>query len=250
MTDDNQNQVTPDNQSLFSDDNQDKGEPSFSQEDISKILKQNANAQEHIKNLETETAQFRSQIRELQEELQKAKSIDDLLDGLQQPNDTPGTTSPQIDETQLLNKLKEEVFRDLSAAQQQALEEQNAAEAVRAAQEKFGDGYKSYVQQRAQELDLSLEQIENYARTSPKVFMELLGTPKGQTPSPTTGSLSAPIDSDADIEAKYRRISTLRLMNTPEGIEARRTWENPEFQAQYRRHILEKASEKGSTFGN
>ena len=243
---DQDTQVTP--EGLFqTDDNQQKSdEITLSQDEIQKIVKQNLNAQEHIKRLESETKQYREQLSELQNELSKSRTIDELLEGIQQQNETPGPTAPQINKDELLNELKAEVFRDLSAAQQAALEEQNAAEAVRAAQERYGEGYKSYVQERATDLGVSLEQMEQYAKTSPKVFMELLGGQKVQTPTPTMGNQTLPPNQDTDIEATYKKVATLRLMNTPEGIEARRLWESNEFQAKYRQHILDKAEKQGS----
>ena len=247
---DQDTQVTPDG--LFSSEDSSKSDNiTLSQDEIQKIVKQNLNAQEHIKNLESETKQYREQLSELQNELTKSRTIDELLESIQQQNtDTPGPTAPQINKEELLNELKAEVFRDLSAAQQSALEEQNAAEAVRAAEELYGEGYKSYVQQKAADLGVSLEQMEQYAKTSPKVFMELLGGQKSQTPTPTIGNQTLPPSNDSDIEARYKRVSTLRLMNTPEGIEARRLWESDEFQSQYRRHVLEKAQKEGSDFRN
>jgi len=248
MTEDNQQQVTPDAPKFGSGDQ--PTTPSFGQEDIEKMLKQNASAQDHIKELEGETKGYRQQINDLRDELAKSKSIDDLLEGMQQENQ-PGPTAPQFDEQQLLSKLKEEVFRDLSAVQQESLEDQNWVNSKAQAEQKYGTGYASYVDAKALELDVPVEQMEQYARTSPKVFMELLSGSGTSTPSPTQGTQSQPMNIDADIEARFHKVATLRLdKRTPEGRQANDTWNDPEFQKQYRQHIMDKAKTKGSSFGN
>ncbi len=48
----------------------------------------------------------------------------------------------------------------------------------------------------------------------------------------------------------FIKISTLRLRNTPEGREAKRQWEDPDFQRRYRMWVLNRAKTNGSSFGN
>jgi len=255
MTGDNQNAGDPGSTAATfgSDQGQNSNAPVFGKDDFDKILNQNRNAQDHIKTLESETAAMRAELQRLQEELIRSKSIDDLLSQMRQQDSTttsPGTTSPQFDQEQLLKTLKAEVFRDLTQAQQQSLEIQNWNHSVAALRERHGEGYASYVDQRAKELDIPIPKLEELAKTSPNAFVELVSGKGTRSAAPTMGSQIAPPKNDADTEAMYVRINTLRYRNTPEGNEAKRVWSDPTFQQKYRMFILEKGKSKGSQFGN
>lgn len=229
----------------------------FTEEDIEKILSRNSHAQQHIRTLESETAELRQQLQQLQEELGKSKSIDDLLEAMRQQDEEtnmPGSTAPQLDKNELLAQLKEDVFAELNQAERARLEQQNWQETERLLREKYGEKYGFYVDERAKELDMTNEEMEALARTKPKVFMELIGErqSKASTPSPTQSSeRSTPRYGDADIEIEFRRVAQLRKNPmTEEGREAARRWADPGFQARYRQHILEKARKEGSQFNN
>lgn len=224
----------------------------FSADDIAKIVNQNRHAQDHIKTLESETASMRAELQRLQEELTRSRSIDDILAAMQQQDtNQPGPTAPQLNQAELLKTLKDEVFRDLTVAQQAAMEQQNWNESVSMLRERHGDGYAQYVDKRAQELGLPVPHLENLAKTSPRAFMELVNPGTTRSAAPTTGSYSSsPVNVDSETEAMFNKINTLRFRNTPEGREAKRTWEDPDFQRRYRVWVLEKAKTKGSQFGN
>lgn len=255
MTGDNQNPVTPGTTAAgFGVDQTTTNAPVFGKDDLDKILNQNRNAQDHIKTLESETAAMRAELQRLQEELVRSKSIDDLLDQMRHTNSvdttSPGTKSPQFDQGELLKTLKAEVFRDLTQAQQESLEIQNWNRSIAALQERHGEGYASYVDQRAKELDIPIPKLEELAKTSPNAFVELVSGKGTRSAAPTLGSQLAPPKNDADTEAMFVRINTMRFRNTPEGNEAKRMWNDPAFQQKYRMFILEKGKSKGSQFGN
>ena len=234
-----------------------KVEASFGSEDVTKLYKMNRDAQEFIDRLKEETSTMRNEIRTLQEELAKSKTIDDLLDSYntQQQNDSnsTGPKAPQLDEQELLAKLKDEVFKDMSQAERQRREQENWEESVKLLKDRYGDGFAKYVDERARELDMSNNDMEAMARTQPKAFMELVGgTQKTRNPEPTRASQqSLYSDPSADLEVRYARVARLRRnLGSEEGREAAKQWNDPEFQAQYRTHILEKARREGSKFGN
>jgi hypothetical protein len=178
--------------------------------DLDKILTQNQHAQNHIKTLESETAAMRAEIQRLSEELNKSRSIDDLLNEMrqQQNSNQPGSTAPQIDQNQLLETLKAEVFNSLTQAQQQAVEQQNWAAATNALRERFGDGYATYVDQRATELNLHPKYLESLAKTSPTAFMELVAPKTSRSAAPTMGSQTAPLSADKDFDEMAARLQS------------------------------------------
>lgn len=234
----------------------DTPEVKFGRDDVESLMKQNRDAQDFIKQLKDETASMRSEIKVLQEEVSKSKTIDELFDRYGQQNENTeltGQKTPQLDEQALLAKLKEDVFKDLSQAQQAELQQRNWNESVRLLKEKFGDGFATYVDTRANELGMSNSDIEAMARTHPKAFVELVGGgSKMRNPEPTRSSQSTLYSDPAnDLEVRYARVSRLRRnITTEEGREAARQWSDPTFQDKYRQHILEKAQREGSQYGN
>lgn len=253
MTDQEQ-QVTPDSNNgekqeapaKFGSD-QETTTPVFGKEDLEKVLKQNQHGQDHIRRLESETAEMREQIRQLQQELSNSRSIDELLSEIRQQNTEshePGSTTPPVDENKLLEKLKSQVFADLSAAEQANLEQSNWQQSKTLLQERHGDGWASYVDSRAEELDMSIKDLESLAKTSPKAFIELVSPgqkPKGAV-NPTQSTFKqAPVSGDDDFEVRIQRLSVLRRdLSTPEGRQANAEWNSPEFKARWAQHILAK----------
>lgn len=252
MTDDNQ--ATGDagegKPEFGSDQETNKAEPQFGQEDISKILKQNVHGQEHISKLETETATLRSQVTELQQDLANAKSVDDLISELKQDNENTtltGTTSPQIDEEQLLAKLSEKVTADMSYSQQQALEQENWATVTSTLEEKHGSEYATYVDTRAKELGMNNSQIETLARSNPKAFLELISPGTVNRSAYTTPSNFAPQSNvDDKAQSDFSKVARLKGdLETPEGREANRLWNDPDWQRAQRVRILQEAEAEG-----
>lgn len=242
MADDNQNPVTPEpkGSDFLKDDNpKDKQDPSFTKDDIEKILKQNTNAQSFIEQLKSETSEMREQIKVLQEELSKARTIDDLFDKYGQHDSGPGPNTPPVNKQELLAELKADIFKEMSASEQKAKEEANWEESKRQAAERHGEKWDTYVDQRAKDLGISIQDMRTYARTSPKVFMELLGGQSQQkSSSPTQGSQRFAPQSGETVQDRYRRYIRIRHMNTEEGRQAREMLNNPVFMEEYRLAIL------------
>jgi len=220
----------------------------LNQEDLENIKKQNAHAQAHINKLEEENKTFREELKAMQQELAKSATIDDLMTTYSQPqtDNSPGTTSPQLDEEALLTKLKEEVFQDMSYAQQLAAEQDNWTSVESQLKERHGEGWASYVDQRASELGMTNDQMEGFAKTSPKAFMELVGGQGTRTPAPSQGS-QLPPHSDPNARAsEFSRIAELRRdLTTEEGRAANRLWQDPDWQKQYRMAVLKDVEENG-----
>lgn len=217
-------------------------EAKFGSEDVQKLMKMNHDAQDFISQLKTETSELRSEVDKLQEELSKSKTIDDLMEHQQRSFESELTEqkTPQLDEGALLAKLEERVFDNMSKREQQSLQESNWEQSKSLAKDQFGDGYVDYVTNKAKELDISVKDMEQYAKTSPKVFMELLGG-KTKPTSPTSSNINFPLSDNADAaEQEFQKVARLqRNLNTEEGREAHRLWKDPEWQAKHRMRILE-----------
>ncbi len=252
MTDDNQNtsDAGNDGKADFGSDQNQSVEPQFGKEDIANMLKQNVNGQEHIKTLETETADLRTQVTALQQDLANAKSVDDLLDQLRldnQNSDQPGQTVPPINEDQLLAKLSDKVAADMSYASQQALEQDNWNAVESALKQRHGDSWNTYVDSRAKELGMNNAQATTLARSNPKAFLELVSPETGTRSAYTLPSGTTSQSNEADVaETEYASVVKLKQsLETPEGREANRKWSDQTWQQAHRLRILEKAKAEG-----
>lgn len=260
MTDQNMNLETPDNlETLF--DSEDKTvapdsqqeDLTISQEQLKKIMKQNSHAQEYINRLKEENQRFKTEVTQLQRDLQNSKSLDDLLDSLesQDHSNLSGRQAPQLDRESLLSELKEEVFRDLTRKETEALERQNFQESVRVVKQAFGDDFQKKLEEIGQDVGLSKSQLDQLAKTSPKAFAQLVGAkPQGSkgTP-PSTSSLRTTPSFDSG-EFDFAKVAHQKGDHSADALDAKRTWNSPEFQAKMRQQILERASKEGSKFGN
>lgn len=245
MTDKNQTSSTENSgetttEPKFGEGETQKPEAKFGTEDVTKLMKMNKDAQSFIDQLKTETSTLRSEVQKMQEELAKARTIDDLINTQQRYDDSdlPESKTPQLDKNELLAELEQRVFNNMTKKQQEAAEQDNWNKSLSMAKERFGDKFTDYVTDRAKELDISVKEMEQYAKTSPKAFMQLLDTKKSPV-SPTLTQSQAPAF-NTDIDAQFEKVATLRRQDTPEGREANRLWIDPEFQKKYREHILNK----------
>tara|TARA_Y100000114_G_scaffold43216_1_gene38654 strand:- start:5220 stop:5984 length:765 start_codon:yes stop_codon:yes gene_type:complete len=252
MSDDPQNDDTS---NPFSSDQEDKGtQATFTKEDLEKVLKQNINGQNHIKTLESETAEYKQQIAELQQQLEASKSLEEMMADLRdnEPTSPTGPTATQVDKASLLEELKSEVFAELTSQQQKDLQDKNWQQSVEALTAAHGDKYDVYVAERAGELDMSVDQLADLAKSSPKAFLDLVGVKSGGVIAPTTPSTrTLNLDTGPDLESDIRKTASLKKdLDTPEGRDANRKWKDPDWQRKMREEILEKAKKEGSQFGN
>jgi hypothetical protein len=249
MTDENQNAAesgTTETAPQFGSSNNDQtATPAqFSKDDIERILKINKDSQDFISQLKSETADLRNEIKTLQQDVANSKTIDELLEGMATSTtdaNEPGPKTPPLDQDKLLSELETRVFNKLSNQERIAQEQKNWDDTERQLKAKHGEGYASYVDARAAQLDMTNDQMERLARTSPKAFMEIVSSGSTTASQPTISSTSTGIAvGEEDFEATYRRIAALKFENSPEGRDAKRLYDSAEFQQKFRQHILDK----------
>ena len=135
----------------------------------------------------------------------------------------------------------------MTYAQQVEQENQNWSTVESELRERHGEGWAAYVDERAQALGMTNDQMEGFAKTSPKAFMELVGG-QTRTAQPTTGGVVPPQGGFDETEAEFRKIAQARKdLSTEEGREANRLWQDPEWQKKYRMSILKDVENKGYT---
>lgn len=214
--------------------------------DIEAVLRRDRHAQEHIKRLEAERKADRERLLELERELAKAKTVDDLMSWRKQNSyrtdeDEPTSRADigKIDVDAIAKAAAEQALSKLSEQERSAQEQKNFMEALSVLKEKHGEHVDKKVEERARDLGMSVPDMVNIARRSPKAFFEVMGEKDIKTPAPTssgyTNHNSSPNVTAADM---------MKIMRDPKQA---KTWKDPEYQRQLRLKILEESrkSNKG-----
>lgn len=214
-------------------------------DELSIIKKRLDDSQEFIETLKRETKELRDRNKQMEEDLTRARSLDEVLDAVRESErgSTSEPTAPRFDENELLSKLEERVFQNLSQRQREELENENWNKTNELLKGKFGDKYIDQVNQRAKELGMPVSEMDRIAKTSPQALYDLVAGPSSTTsriPQPTQSSVNTSVaNAKTNTSEYFSKISGLRHLNTPEGLEARKVWKDPEFQKAYRLHVLE-----------
>lgn len=179
----------------FSDKGGDGGAPQLSEEQIQEILKRDEHAQKHIQTLEQEAKDRAQKIQELEEryqrieaDLEKRESFESALEKLQQQQ-AAGQSTKEDQTTVDPNDIAAQVLKRIESENQAKTHEANRAKAVEAARQKFGEQYLDQVSARAEQLGMSLNDVDDLAATRPQVYNELFIGKGGKEP-PTKPSVS------------------------------------------------------------
>ena len=173
--------VQVDPNSLFADQlssiTTDDGRQKYS--DVPTALASIPHAQGHI-------SELTNKVKQLEEEVAKRQGAEELLASLQQSQQqvTEQPSVAGLDETAIENV----VANMLQSKAQQDVAETNAAQVRNALSGKFGEGASAEFEGRAKQLNMSVGQLTELAKSSPQLVMELFNAPSVRDPQPTTGS--------------------------------------------------------------
>lgn len=212
------------------------------------IAKGKLEADAYIKTLEEQLASLR-------EDLGKNDYAAKLLEQLQNkaPDPTTGQTvesnnnnnlsgtSTDGDTSQLVSDddLKSLVEKTLTEREAAATVEQNLSHVTKQLQEDYGTEANAKVQERAKELGISLDRMEQIAKESPSAFFSLLGGVKKPLPSMTQGSIRTEgVNYQSTNKRDWGYYQNLRREN-------KTLYYTPQIQ----RQILEDKKRLGSEFG-
>ena len=161
--------------------------------DVKTALEALKASQEYIPELTNELKQKTQEIERLRAELEKRKSVEQVVSKLadkQEPNLRGETASKEtgLDEG-VVKKIVEDVLQKNS---QEARLLNNLSTVLDAMQEKYGEKAKDVIKSKASELGTTTEELKTLASNSPKVFLALFQDGKTSNPSPTinTSTLS------------------------------------------------------------
>lgn len=211
------------------------------------IAKGKLEADAYIKNLEDQLASMREDLgkndyaAKLLEQLQNKAPDPTTGQTVESNNNNLSGTNPDGDTNQSVSDddLKSLVEKTLTEREAAATVEQNLSHVTKQLQEDYGTEANVKVQERAKELGISLDRMEQLAKESPSAFFSLLGGVKKPLPSMTQGSIRTEgVNYQSTNKRDWGYYQNLRREN-------KTLYYTPQIQ----RQILEDKKRLGSEFG-
>lgn len=198
-------------QSTFSDE---PAKPAATPDDIEAIRKRDAHAQAHIRTLEQEAALRRQEIEDMRKKLEEVQNQMNNREALEELLRKRADHDP--DSTKTAGSQEEVVREVLTALKQQEVLSQRQANikaALSKVQEVYGEQWKDQVKSTAQELGMSLADVDDLASRSPaafeRAFIKAAPQPTNGKPSGTVSSTAVAATASGEMtkeerQAKYR----------------------------------------------
>lgn len=147
-----------------------QGQPKY--DSVSKAFDGLRHAQEYIPELKTKVTQQESEINELREKLNKAKAVEDVLEGLKASQGQESQSTSGLDEAGVTA-----VYQRLANEQAaQTKKQTNVASVVEAIKTKFGDKAEEQFYAKATELGMSADAFNELASNSPQAVLSFFNT--------------------------------------------------------------------------
>ena len=162
-----------------------KGEQKY--KNVQEALNALAHSQSYIPQLKNELTMTQEQLREAQEAANKIKELEQVVLQLTQ-NNTPKANQPSGELSE--EKIAELVNATLAKTQAITTQKQNLDTVVNKVREVYGDKADEVFYNKAKELGLSNEQINNLAATSPTAALTMLGIGSGSKSTVSTPGIN------------------------------------------------------------
>lgn len=184
-----------------------ESESKLTNEQLEEIIKRDKHAQAHIKTLEQEAAERKARLEELEAEAQRYKAEIDKMGSfeelLEQKLQTPVNKEDKPVDQPAVNPddVAAQVMERLQKAEAQKQYEANLASAMEEAKQRYGsDNFLKEVQNRANELGMSIDDVDKLAGSQPRVFKELfIGSTKDVPKRPSvSGQATVPNSTSVD----------------------------------------------------
>lgn len=168
------------------------GEPKY--KDLNTALQALQASQEYIPTLKTQMETEKAEAQRLRLEVARLSTIEETVLALTQRQQAPTGTPPVgLDEGQ----IAELVNRTLTAKEQQATSAANVQSVVSTLQSVFGtDAEKKFIE-KAQEMGMSVQEMNTLAAKSPKAVLSMLGVTGQSAPKPNTSATQGTVNTSA-----------------------------------------------------
>ena len=168
-----------------------QGKPKY--DSIPKALEGLANAQQYIPELKSTLSQKDQEIAALKAELEKRAAVEDVVTRLTANQSQPqGQGQPPatsgLDQEAVLNLVRQQLEQSNVEAQAKT----NYAQVQQALSQKFGEKARDVIQQKANELGTSPQELGRLASQNPKMVLALFNAEAKPSVKPTTGSVNIP----------------------------------------------------------
>lgn len=149
--------------------------------------------------------QLQTETRGLREDLSTRLRLEEALDRLQTPQPTPAPISNAVNQTEReegrqppTQNINELIATALDTREKAARERQNVDKAKEVLAQTFGHEYPTVLEQKAKELGITNERLNDLAKESPELLFRAIGVNPKQVPnnnlfSPPTSTHRAPV---------------------------------------------------------
>lgn len=172
------------------------------------LIKSWSAGQEHINKLESEAAQ-RAQAEQAAEQDEQKGILKELLETVKsntgrKADETSQSSKPEFNEEEIVTKAVTKLLDTLSEKELEG----NMETCMEKAEEVLGDDYKKTIQAKAKELGMSMDSVDNLAKTSPGAFNKLFlpsasNTSTGFASGSTMNGKGSPLDNDGQRKGNY-----------------------------------------------
>lgn len=159
---------------------------------VEKALEALKHSQEYIPSLKTELEKKEQELAELRAARERYENLETIVERLTatKPNGGEPPATKGLDE-QAVNEL---VRRTLAETESSRRAADNLNKVQEALVSKFKDKAAEVVKSRATELGVTPKDLEELAKKSPALALQLFNTKVGESPSPTTSSFSSRLE--------------------------------------------------------
>lgn len=164
-------------------------------------LKSVPHAQNHIQTLESELS-------ELKEELSKRKTTQELLDEIKSGGLPVGNTTQEVGLNQ--DNVMELVNQTLQQRELQTRAKQNASQVANTFNDKYGEQAEKVYNTLAKDLNLSVQQLNDLATTSPNVVLKLAGF-EAKAPTANVAKPNSSVNTEALGQVKTPQTMSARV---------------------------------------
>jgi hypothetical protein len=170
-----------------------RGEPKY--KDLNTALQALQASQEFIPSLKTQYETEKAEAQRLREEVARLRTIEETVTALtQRQAEAPGTP-PAVGLTEV--QIAELVNRTLTQKEKETMQRSNINSVVSTLQQSFGADAEKKFYEKAQEMGMTMEEMNTLASRSPKAVLSMLGVSGQPAPKQTTFATQSSVNSSA-----------------------------------------------------
>lgn len=186
--------------------------PQLSAEEVASLVKRDVNAQSHITTLESETADLKTQLADMQAKLDQAAEVEEVLKA-------QGQSTVDVDD--IVTKATQAISQQQAQSAAEEKQTNNFKEVSNALSEKFGaDKVDDAVKAACEENGMSWESMVALAKSNPKAALKLCDVQVKAPAQPTQTSIntSAVYGSYQENRDTPTKVNVMELRTTAEQV--------------------------------